>query len=332
MLFKHIVSAATLSVLCEVTNASRCKPRTTSSEPGSTSSSYSSVPSSVYVVYNATSSSFYSTTSSIALSSITSDSSITSSTESSASISSTSPPWSSSELPSTQSTVATETASSASPSETSSSESVPVIETTSSAIASTISSTSSIETSSSITSSSIVPSSTSSSEIPSATSSTPSVEPTPTNTQFITNPGFEIADPITWTYAGYMLDRVNTGSYDTDPFSGSRSFIAQGAAGIWQIRLQQTVSVVAGQAYSFQYTLKMDLGASCVMDVLINGVRTRRPDLHSVYTTYTDPWVATSDTATILFSSQCYSGGPRYRLYYDDVTLTTVEAPQVTGI
>ncbi|KAI0853394.1 hypothetical protein F5Y00DRAFT_270578 [Daldinia vernicosa] len=130
-----------------------------------------------------------------------------------------------------------------------------------------------------------------------------------------------------------LLDVAASGSLNTDPFSGSRSFVAQGLPGLWQIRLQQTVSVVTGQAYSFQYTLKMDPGAGCIMDVLINNVRTRRPNLNQyrgLYTTYVDPWTATSDTATILFSSQCNSGGPTNKLYYDDITLTTVDAPEVT--
>ncbi|OTB05107.1 hypothetical protein M426DRAFT_320152 [Hypoxylon sp. CI-4A] len=69
------------------------------------------------------------------------------------------------------------------------------------------------------------------------------------------------------------------------------------------------------------------------MDILINGVRTRRPDLSSysgVYVYYTDSWTATSDTAAISFSSQCSSGGATHKLYYDDVTLTEVEEAQVT--
>lgn len=76
-------------------------------------------------------------------------------------------------------------------------------------------------------------------------------------------------------------------------------------------------------------TLKQDAGAQCVMDVLINNVRTRRPTLTSSpgqYVTYTDSWTATSDTATILFSSQCQAGGSIRKLYYDDVTLTPVQA------
>ncbi|KAG4219497.1 hypothetical protein PC116_g32023 [Phytophthora cactorum] len=78
----------------------------------------------------------------------------------------------------------------------------------------------------------------------------------------------------------------------------------------------------------------MDPSAGCVMDILINNVRTRRPNLTShrgLYATYTDLWTATSDTATIVFSSQCNSGGPTNKLYYDDITLTTVDAPEVTA-
>ncbi|KAI1657657.1 hypothetical protein F4813DRAFT_71400 [Daldinia decipiens] len=333
MLFKYIISAATLSAFYEVANASRCRPRTSSSEPIPTTSSYSLVPSSTYAVSITTLSSFASATSSVAISSTISDSSIASSTESSSIIPLTSSSLSSSVISSTESIIATETASSTNSSEISSSESVSATETISSTISSTTSSISSVETSSTITSSSITPSSTSSLEIPSTTSSTTSAEPTPTNIQAVINSGFEIADPIIWTFPGYRLDMAASGSLDTDPFSGSRSFIAQGLPGLWQIRLQQTVSVVTGQAYSFQYTLKMDPPAGCVMDVLINNVRTRRPNLtqnRGLYTTYTDPWTATSDTATILFSSQCSAGGPANKLYYDDITLTTVDAPEVT--
>ncbi|KAI8961905.1 hypothetical protein F5Y11DRAFT_324423 [Daldinia sp. FL1419] len=338
MLFKHVISAATFSAFYEVASASRCKPRTSSSEPVPTTPSYSTVPLSTYAISNSTSSYFVSTTSSVAVPSTTSDDPITSSTvssiESSSAITSASSSSSFVETSSSESIIATETASSTSSLETSSSEGVSATETTSSAIPSTISSISSIETSSSITSSSIIPSVTSSSEIPSSTSSTTSsAEPTPTNTDVIANSGFETVDPIVWTYTGYHLDLAASGSLDTDPYSGSRSFIAQGLPGLWQIRLQQTVSVVAGQAYTFQYTLKMDPTVGCVMDILINNVRTRRPDLNQyrgVYTTYTDLWTADRDTATILFSSQCNSGGPMNKLYYDDVTLTTVPAPEVT--
>ncbi|KAI1138193.1 hypothetical protein F5Y05DRAFT_385400 [Hypoxylon sp. FL0543] len=77
----------------------------------------------------------------------------------------------------------------------------------------------------------------------------------------------------------------------------------------------------------------MDPAAGCIMDVIINNVRTRRPTLtvnYGQWVTYTDPWTATSDSAAIQFSSQCYQGGPAAKLYYDDVTLTAVAAPQVS--
>ncbi|OTA68546.1 hypothetical protein K449DRAFT_386845 [Hypoxylon sp. EC38] len=315
MLFKHIVSTAALSVIYGLADASRCKPRTSSSEPISTSSSYSSIlsSSSTYAISVTSSSYIASSTSSVAISSTTSSVTISSST-SSAVISSTS-----SEFSSSSSTVSSAVSSTISSST--------VSETSSSAVSSSASVT---VTESSASTSSVA---TSSSTISSETSSSTSAEPTPTPTQFVVNPGFETTDPLSWTFSGYNLDTSASGSLDTDAYSGSRSFIAQGKLGLWQIALKQTVPVTAGQSYLFQYALKMDLAAGCVMDILINNVRTRRPDLTGNagrWATYTDSWTATSDSAAISFSSQCYSGGPTNKLYYDDVTLTTVEAPQVS--
>ncbi|KAI1414915.1 hypothetical protein F5Y13DRAFT_187604 [Hypoxylon sp. FL1857] len=331
MLFRHILSAAAVSAICEVANASRCKPRTSSSEPASTTSSYSSVPSSTYAASVTSSSYIASSTSSVVASSTTS-SAIISST---ASESSSSPSFSSSSSSSTDSSSAvSETSSSTVSSTVSQTSSSEVSSTASVTVTESSSSTSSVETSSSTISSSTTSSSTTSSSTTSSeTSSSTSSEPTPTPTQFVVNPGFEITDPLSWTYSGYQLNLAASGSLDTDAYSGSRSFIAQGNPGLWQIALKQTVSVVSGQAYLFQYALKMDPHAMCVMDILINNVRTRRPALDATsgqWATYTDLWTATSDSAAISFSSQCYNGGPTYKLYYDDITLTTVAAPQVS--
>ncbi|KAI0839157.1 hypothetical protein F5Y06DRAFT_303320 [Hypoxylon sp. FL0890] len=307
MLFKHILSAAAVSAICQVASASRCKPRTSSSGPASTVSSYSSIPSSTYAVSVTTSSSYIIptmssaaspfTTSSVAVSSTTSEISSSSSTDSLPTASGTSSSEISSTVSQTSSTDVSSTAS------------APVTESSSS--------TSSVETSSSTTSS--------------ETSSSSSAAPTPT--QLVVNPGFEITDPLTWTYSGYQLNMAASGSSDADAYSGSRCFIAQGNPGLWQIALKQTVPVVIGQSYLFQYALKMDPPANCVMDILINNVRTRRPELNAnsgSWVAYTDSWTATSDSAAIMFSSQCYNGGPMNKLYYDDVTLTTVAAPQVS--